>query len=104
MKSIYMAQFRTPIMRLCLLIVATLAGYDSLEAQSISGTTCVAAGSSYSYTYVGSVTSGTYTILNGINIATGLASGSFTSSGTTIIVRWTAGMTAGSISFYASGG
>jgi RHS repeat-associated protein len=69
----------------------------------INGPTCIVAGSTYTYTCIGTASGGTYSIVNGINTATGGNAGGYTGISFSLNIKWNAGMTSGQVSFTATG-
>ncbi|MFT3855871.1 MAG: DUF6443 domain-containing protein [Ilumatobacteraceae bacterium] len=88
MKNIYIARLQKSLLYVSLLLAAIGSGIDSVHAQTITGPTCVIAGTSYSYTYTGPTSLYYYSLTNGVNAANNATGGSVSSSPFTISIIW----------------
>src|SRR5258708_12748877 len=93
------------LLHLLFLFLCTWTCLGKVEGQArINGPTCVVAGSTYTYNYIATGTSGTYSITNGVNSANGSSTGSYSVSSFSINIHWNTGITSGSTSFQVTGG
>src|SRR5258708_3467777 len=93
------------LLHLLFLFLCTWTCLGKVEGQArINGPTCVVAGSTYTYNYIATGTSGTYSITNGVNSANGSSTGSYSGSSFSINIHWNTGITSGSTSFQGTGG